>query len=213
MSGHATCISKEYTSPKAPIAKGMFFPSMETPCRSPRLAAKRKTTAQHDDGSQAVCTSEASPSLIHTPTREALKKLIQQREGTTSLLDDCEAFLRAYSKTLEASDITTDESNNLRRYLVVTRKLKVYDEVVGPHDALWLLVREDGKYRCLLYEKTLEKSTVQPPITSSSIPILDKFGDVQWTICPGVKAYSSFKASIGYDIKRAASVNWPPDTA
>ena len=147
-----------------------------------------------------MCTSEAGPSFVHTPTREALRKLIQQREGTTSLLDDCEAFVRAHSKTLEASIITTEEPNKLRRYLVVTRKLKVYDEVVGPHDALRLLVREDGNYRCLLYEKTLEEGTVQPPITSSSIPILDKLGDVQWTICPGVKAYSSFKASIGYDI-------------
>ena len=45
MSGRATCTSKEYTPPKAPIAKGTFFPSVETPRRSPRLAAKRKATA------------------------------------------------------------------------------------------------------------------------------------------------------------------------
>ena len=64
--GRATCISKEYTSPKAPIGKGTFCPFVETPRRSPHLAAKRKATEQHVDGSQAVGTSEEGPSLIHT---------------------------------------------------------------------------------------------------------------------------------------------------
>ena len=86
----------------------------------------------------------------------------------------------------------------------------MYDEVLGPHDALWLLVGEDGNYRCSSYEKPWSSA---PNPVKQYTPILDKLGDVQWIICPGVKAYSSFKASIGYDIKRAASVNWPPDTA
>ena len=85
--------------------------------------------------------------------------------------------------------------------------------MVGPHDPLRLLVAEDGQYKLLLYAKALEEGTVQSPIIHSSIPILEKLEDAQWIICPGVKAYSSFTGSIGFDIKAAVEVSWPPDTA
>ena len=180
--------------------KGTFIPPVETPRRSPRLAAKRLASAQ------SVGSAVESDTLLHTPTREKVRKLIQQREGTTSLFDEVEAFVRAHSKILETSVVTTEVSNKLQRYLVVTRKLKVFDDVVGPHDALRLLVAEDGHYRLLLYEKALEEGTVQSPITHSGMPILEKLEDAQWIICPGVKSYSSFKASIGFDIKAAVEV-------
>ena len=160
-----------------------------------------------------MCASESGPSLICTPTCEALRKLVQQREGTTLLFDDLEAFAKANYKTLETSKVTTEESNKLRRCLVITRKMKVYDEVMELHDPLRLLVEVDGHYRALLHEKTLEEGTVQSPIDSNSLPILEKFDDVHLEIRPGVKDYSFFRASIGFDIKRALRMSWPPDTA
>ena len=73
--------------------------------------------------------------------------------------------------------VTTEVSNKLQRYLGVTRKLKVFDDVLGPHDPLRLLVADDWQYRLLLYEKALEEGTVQSPITHSSILFLEKLED------------------------------------
>ena len=58
--------------------------------------------------------------LVRTPTREKVRKMIQQREGTTSLFDEVEAFMRAHSKILETSVVTTEVSNKLQRYLVAS---------------------------------------------------------------------------------------------
>ena len=89
----------------------------------------------------------------------------------------------------------------------------MYNEVMELHDPLRLLVEVDGHYRALLHEKTLEEGTVQSPIDSSSLPILEKFDNVHLEIRPGVKDYSFFRASIGFDIERALRMSWPPDTA
>ena len=98
MDGCTICVSEDYTPPKAPIVTGTYFPSVTTPHRSPHLAAKHLASRQHDGGPQAVCASESGPSLICTPTREALRKLVQLREGTTLLFDDLEAFAKANYK-------------------------------------------------------------------------------------------------------------------
>ena len=189
------------TTPKAIISNqsGAFSP--ETPRRSPRLAAR------------IIDSGRSGTSLVLTPTREALRKLAQQRKGIASLFHDIQEFVRSHFKILETSVVTAEESNKLHRYLIVTRKPKVFDDVVGPHDAVRLLVEENGHYRLLLYEKTEAEGTVQPPFTLSSIPVLHQLDDAQWVICPGVKLYSSFQATIGYDIKRVVKTNWPPDTA
>ena len=95
--------------------KGSFIPPVEPPLRSYRLAEKRTASAQ--SAGSAVDSDQ-----VRTPTRDKLRKLIQQREGTTSLLDEVEAFVGAHSKTLENSVVTTEVSNKLQRYIVVTRK-------------------------------------------------------------------------------------------
>ena len=81
---------------------------------------------------------------MHTPIHEVARKLVQQQEDTTSLLDDCEAFARAHSTTLKTSVITTDESNKLRRYLVVIRKLKAYDKPMMLCNCWWERIGTTG---------------------------------------------------------------------
>ena len=56
--------------PQGTDPKGTFFPSVETPRRSPCFAAKQKAS-EHDDDSQAVCTLESGPFLMHTPGNHA----------------------------------------------------------------------------------------------------------------------------------------------
>ena len=91
------------------------IPPVKTPRRSPRfIAAKRLPSAQ------SVGSVVESDTRVGTPTREEVRKLIQQWEGTTSLFDEVEAFVRAHSKILETSVVTTEISNKLQRYLVAS---------------------------------------------------------------------------------------------
>ena len=74
--------------------KGTFISG--TPCRLPRLAAKQAASAQS-------IGSVIDSDQVRTHTRNKLRKLIQQLGGTTSLLDEVEAFVVDHSKTLETS--------------------------------------------------------------------------------------------------------------
>lgn len=47
------------------------------------------------------------------------------------------------------------------RYMVVS---KVFDETVVPHDSLRMVVREDGGFMLLSYDKNLEEVVVTLPI-------------------------------------------------
>ena len=92
--------------------------------------------------------------------------------------------------------------------------MKCYDDDMGPYDAVRLVVEEDGSYKLLVYDKLLEENTVQAPFSSSSVIVpLDRLANRTWTVCPGIKGYSAYKTSIGYDLKRAVTDNCPPNSA
>ena len=60
----------------------------------------------------------------------------------------------------------------------------------------------------------MEENTVQAPFPSSSIiPSLDKLANHTLTVCPGIKGYTSYKTTIGYDLKRVVTNNCPPNSA
>ena len=97
---------------------------------------------------------------------------------------------------------------------MVSRKVKCYDHKIGPYDAMKLVVKEDGCYVLLVCDESVEESTVQTPLSSSSIlQALNKLADQTWIVCPGVNSYSVYKASIGYDLNRVVMVNFPPNSA
>lgn len=106
--------------------------------------------------------------------------------------------------------------NELHKSILVTRRMKCYDDDLGPYDAVRLVVEEGGAYKLLVYDKLLEENTVQAPFPSSSIVAsLDKLANRGLTVCPGIKGYSTYKTrtSIGYDLKRAVTNNCPPNSA
>lgn len=189
------------STPEKP--KGTFVPPVLTPRRSPRLAAKQLALS-------SACT--AGPS-IGTPVREALRESVRQREGRASLFDEVKTVVKSQYPKLEVIFVTAEAPSKLERYLLITRRLKVYDEDIGPHDAVQLTVAEDGQYKLMAYEKPLEEGSIQSPFVASSLPILGKLGDVEWVVCPGVKGYSTYKSCIGYDLSRVKPGCWPPDTA
>ena len=195
--GAAGYISLQSLTPEKP--KGTFFPPVLTPRRSPRLAAKHLAIP--------------SGPGVSTPVREALRKSIRQREGIASLFDEVKTVVKSHYPKLEAVVVTAEAPSKLERYLLITRKLKAYDEEVGPHDALRLTVAESGQYKLMAYEKPLEEGTIQTPFGVSSLPILGKLGSAEWLVCPGVKGYSTYKSCIGYDLRRVTASCWPPDSA
>ena len=95
--------------------------------------------------------------------------------------------------------------------MVVTRKMKVDDDVIGPHDALRLVVDGNGSYKCWVYDTSTEEGILHSPFTS--IPILERMNARNWIVCPGIKNYSTYKATIGYDHKRVKPCGWPTDAA
>ena len=89
-------------------------------------------------------------------------------------------------------------SNEVKRYMLIVRRMKSDDDIVGPHDALRLVVSETGEYRLSSYDRSLQEGQLVSPIEWSDLPkVMEKLIDQKWVVCPGVKTYSSFKASIG----------------
>ena len=83
--------------------------------------------------------------------------------------------------------------------------MKCYDDDMGPYDAVRLVVEEDGGYKFLIYDKLLEENTVQAPFPASSIILsLDKMADHTLNACPGIKGYTTYKTTIGNDLKKSS---------
>ena len=95
-------------------------------------------------------------------------------EELKRFIDDSECYC-----SLETQLVTAEfEINELRKYALVTRRVKCYDDDMGPYDAVWLVVEEDGCYKLLVYDKLLEENIVQAPFSSSSvIGVLDKLAN------------------------------------
>ena len=215
--GEAGFVSSMSSTPRK--ARGTFIPQVETPRRSPRLAAKCKREREAAQSNLSELRSvklEGQPSSsLPTPTREAIRKTVEARRGK-NLLDEVHSFVqeRYQDKKLNASVVEAQSSNKVKRYVLITRRMKSDDDVVGPHDALRLVVGEAGEYRLTSYDRCLEDGQLASPIVGSDLPkVMEKLADQKWVVCPGVKDYSSYKASIGYDMKRIVTCSWPPDTA
>lgn len=73
--------------------------------------------------------------------------------------------------SLTAEVATTDVGNNtLKNFLILSRKLKRYDDDVGPYDVVRLVVTEDGSYRLLAYNNLLEENVVTTPVKVVLLP-------------------------------------------
>ena len=215
--GQAGFVSLESSTPERPV--GTFVPSLGTPRRSPRLAAKRKRSRTHAESLPQPSVDRSAPVRSGLPPAmlEAVRTIAASRR-CVELLDEVNSYVeyKYHDKQLDTSIVKAETSpNEIRRYVVVSRRLKAFDEAVGPHDSLRMVVGEDGGFRLLSYDKSLEEGVLTLPIvpTGDFHKAIEKLASERWVVCPGVKGYSTYKNSIGYDLKRVATSSWPPDTA
>ena len=120
--------------------------------------------------------------------------------GKGTLLDDLKQFdnCECY-RSLEAQLVMAEsEVNELRKYILIARRVKCYDDDLGPYDEVGLVVEEGGAYKLLVYyDKLLEENTVQAPFPSSSIvSSMDKLANRGLIVCPGIKGYSTYKTIV-----------------
>ena len=171
----------------------------------------------------ASATPPRTSATIVTPVRKRLRTFVQakQRSGTEQALFELEELERYVSadhtnySSLSVEMVKADLGNNrLKSFLIITRKLKSYDEQLGPYDAFRLIINDDGSYKLLGFGKALEENAIIPPINASCIlQTLSQLVDESLVACPGIKGYSAFKESIGFDISRVVVDNCPPDSA
>ena len=116
-----------------------FVPPVEglTPRRSPRLLAKRR---------------QAAEAAISTPVREAVRKAM--RLQSSEILDYFMNMVSKYSH-LRSNCVKASANNKLTNYAIASRSTIIDDERVGPHDAIRLIMSEDGKYKFMIYEHCL----------------------------------------------------------
>ena len=84
------------------------------------------------------------------PILDCLKRFVEETEGYSNLM-----------VVLARADVG---GNKVKQFVVISRKLKCYDDQLGPYDALRLVVSEDCKFRLLGYGKTLEENLLVLPL-------------------------------------------------
>ena len=153
-----------------------------TPRRFPRLAAVKN------------CFSNSSS--VVTPLRDLIIKRIRKE----SVLEGLEHYIKHESSyaSLNVQLVKAEvEVNCVHEFMVVTRKLKSFNSKTGPYDAIKVLVKEDGCFPLLVYDKVMSEGTVEEPFSSSSlVPALNVLADCSQVICKGIQEYSIFQRSI-----------------
>ena len=126
-----------------------------------------------------------------------------------TVLNDLKHAIGKYQH-LGLSEVKAVSGNMISNYVVVCNTMKVDHELIGPHDAVRLVVNYNGKYKLLVYEKVLEDGEVDCRRIDD---VLSRMNESSWIVCPGVHDCSSYKGTIGYDIKGAKPCSWPPNVA
>ena len=148
----------------------------DTPRRSPRLAARGVKRS----------------SMISEHVRNTLKGVLLEKneESSSNPISRVHSFVKeteSLSSGLNSVVVTADIGNKLEQFLVVTRKLKSYDNDIGPYDAVRVVVREDSSYRLVVNETPVEINTFVMPVESSCIVSpLSRVADHSWVVCPGI---------------------------
>ena len=175
-----------------------------TPRRSPRLAAARHPVRSDDHRLIPV-------------VRKSLRKFVlrdSQSSSDSHVVDDIKQLVEETGSSVNLEIVTAEVScNELKQFLVITRSIKSYDTQIGPYDAAKLVVQlDDASYRLLVYDECIEEGIVK---SLSSLSCLQQAVNkvAEWIVCQGIKEYSTYKTSIGYDLKSVVILNCPPDSS
>jgi hypothetical protein len=84
---------------------------------------------------------------LPTPTCKAVRKTAEARRGQNLLIEVHSFVQQSYpDKKLDTSIVEAQCSNEVKRYVLIVRRMKSDDDIMGPHDALRLAVGETGEY-------------------------------------------------------------------
>lgn len=165
---------------------------MATPRRSPRLAEKRP------------------PDNILTPSRTKLRKALNVPDDDY-FLESIRLIESQFSRL--NSELTTYElDQKLNRCLLVSRKVKAYSDLLGPYNDIQLMVKPDGSYKLFVYDRVVDEGASLGAIEKGNV-LLSKINDYSIVPCPGIFRYSSYKKSIGFDVKKISTCIIPADNA
>ena len=105
-------------------------------------------------------------------------------------------FSRVESRIILAES----EHNRLEPFLEVAMKAKSYQPETGP---LRLIIDASLHFHVYVYAELEEQGTLS---SADKIMVLKRMNDERFFVCTGVKEYSLFKQSIGYDAKSVVHV-------
>ena len=74
-----------------------------------------------------------------------------------------------------------------------------------------MVVEDTGRYKCLVYDHTVQEGSYDNQCISLT-NLLERMNNRHWVVCPGIKDYSMYKTTIGYDLKRAKPCYWPANS-
>ncbi len=127
-----------------------------------------------------------------------MRQVLRRRIGLSgnelgkAIFDGVSHFVQDSYLRFGATTVTVGADRKLMSYVVVTR---VDDELLGPHDAVRLVVEEYGRYTFIVYDRSLQEGTLRFPVASMSV--IDKMNDRNWVACPGINNYSTLKTKLG----------------
>ena len=167
-----------------------------------------------------VCSCEHAKTRVlsmATPTRRILREKVQKR-----LVDDEQAVdyvtklfntVSSCFKSLDARIVLVEtEYNQLCQFLEVAIKTKHLDANIGPLETVRVVFDRRMHFKVYFFAELIEMGTLQAVDDVANLTILKKMNSNDFITCSGVKEYSEYKKSIGYDSKNVVHVVLPTDT-
>ena len=118
-------------------ARGMYIPQVETGLfvwlPNVYMIPLQKVNCN-------LCNLKLILPLAYQLQHTKLSKIAEARQSN-NFLEEVHSFVqeRYPDKKLDVSIVKAQSSNEVKRYVLITRRMKCDDDVVGPHDALRLI--------------------------------------------------------------------------
>ena len=78
--------------------------------------------------------------------------------------------------------------NKLKQFMIVSWKIKTYDEQLGAYDAQNVVAGDDCNYKLIAYDYALEKKSCSTPLSLNTIvESFIKLANTSLIPCPGIE--------------------------
>ena len=104
------------------------------------------------------------------------------------------------------------QQNQLKKFLVIGRRIKGYEAETGPVEIVRLVVDCNLQFKVYVYMEVVEAGSLMNAHDITSLVILHKLNDENYFICPGVNNYSTYHQSIGFNPTSVVHVALPTNS-